>query len=111
MKINSRTAFLFASLLVIGVAVFTTFRFLYRTGLLRELDQLVGTIALVLLPFALFVLLLYIYIYYGFGPQEGIYRSNPQENMVALTFDDGPSPIYTTKILAILREKRVKGTF
>ena len=33
------------------------------------------------------------------------------EKVVALTFDDGPDPRYTPKILDILAEKRVKATF
>ena len=38
--------------------------------------------------------------YYGYRPNE-----------VALSFDDGPDPKWTPKILDILREKNVKGTF
>src|SRR5450755_1016993 len=30
---------------------------------------------------------------------------------VALTFDDGPDPVYTPKLLDLLREKNVKATF
>lgn len=30
---------------------------------------------------------------------------------VALTFDDGPDPVFTPKLLDLLREKRVKATF
>ena len=30
---------------------------------------------------------------------------------IALTFDDGPDPVYTPKLLDLLREKRVKATF
>jgi peptidoglycan/xylan/chitin deacetylase (PgdA/CDA1 family) len=30
---------------------------------------------------------------------------------VALTFDDGPDPVYTPRLLDLLREKRVKATF
>ncbi|ACL57966.1 polysaccharide deacetylase family protein [Methylobacterium nodulans] len=33
------------------------------------------------------------------------------KNLVALTFDDGPDPNYTAKILDILREKGAKATF
>ena len=33
------------------------------------------------------------------------------DKVIALTFDDGPDPIYTPKILDILAEKHVKGTF
>ena len=38
--------------------------------------------------------------YYGYQPNE-----------VALSFDDGPDPKWTPKILDILEEKNVKGTF
>jgi len=38
--------------------------------------------------------------YYGYRP-----------NQVALSFDDGPDPKWTPKILDILRAKKVKGTF
>ncbi|MHB1020881.1 MAG: glycosyltransferase [Acidobacteriaceae bacterium] len=37
---------------------------------------------------------------YGYHPKE-----------VAITFDDGPDPTWTPKILDILKEKHVKGTF
>lgn len=33
------------------------------------------------------------------------------EKVVALTFDDGPTPVYTPEVLAVLREKGVKATF
>ncbi|MCS6981326.1 MAG: polysaccharide deacetylase family protein [Flavobacteriales bacterium] len=35
----------------------------------------------------------------------------PRPEGTLLTFDDGPHPIYTPKILAILREKNVKAVF
>jgi peptidoglycan-N-acetylglucosamine deacetylase len=35
----------------------------------------------------------------------------PTSGTVALTFDDGPSPIYTPQILAILKKYNVKATF
>jgi cellulose synthase/poly-beta-1,6-N-acetylglucosamine synthase-like glycosyltransferase/peptidoglycan/xylan/chitin deacetylase (PgdA/CDA1 family)/spore germination protein YaaH len=38
--------------------------------------------------------------YYGYHPNE-----------VAISFDDGPDPTWTPKILDILKEKNVKGTF
>ena len=34
-----------------------------------------------------------------------------QEKIVALTFDDGPNPLYTEKILAVLAEEQVHATF
>jgi len=33
------------------------------------------------------------------------------QKIVALTFDDGPDPVITPKILAILKEKNIKATF
>jgi len=35
----------------------------------------------------------------------------PTEREVALTFDDGPNPPYTDRILDVLREERVQATF
>src|SRR5512143_14229 len=35
----------------------------------------------------------------------------PEARKVALTFDDGPTPPFTEKILDILREKKVTATF
>lgn len=51
------------------------------------------------------------YEYHGFGPQEGIVRSGRNHPHVALTFDDGPNPDFTNKILDILKEKEVKAAF
>lgn len=39
------------------------------------------------------------------------FKGSPEGKMVALTFDDGPSPYYTWKLLALLREKGVKANF
>jgi peptidoglycan/xylan/chitin deacetylase (PgdA/CDA1 family) len=49
--------------------------------------------------------------YHGIGPQEGIIRRGPDLKVVALTFDDGPSPKYTPKVLDILKKEGVKATF
>ena len=38
-------------------------------------------------------------------------RGDPQRKWVALTFDDGPHPAYTPRILAALREAKVPATF
>ncbi len=40
-----------------------------------------------------------------------IRRGSPHLREVALTFDDGPHPLYTTRLLAILRYYRVPSTF
>jgi peptidoglycan/xylan/chitin deacetylase (PgdA/CDA1 family) len=38
-------------------------------------------------------------------------RGNPRVRAVALTFDDGPHPDHTPRLLAILREHHVRATF
>ncbi len=38
-------------------------------------------------------------------------RGNESDNAVALTFDDGPHPIFTPRLLAILRKYDVRATF
>lgn len=49
-------------------------------------------------------------------PENNIYgqvfcQGNPENKVVALTFDDGPYPPYTDQILDILKEDDVKATF
>lgn len=44
-----------------------------------------------------------------FGPL--VPRVPTSENVIALTFDDGPQPVFTDQILAILNEVGVKATF
>lgn len=44
--------------------------------------------------------------------EENIYRSLPKaKGTIALTFDDGPHPKYTSQILEILRREGIKATF
>lgn len=74
---------------------------------LIEPSFLLGAVALM----AVLALAISYYEYHGIGPQDGIIRRGPHENLVSLTFDDGPSPIYTPKILDILKEKDVKASF
>ena len=38
-------------------------------------------------------------------------RTGTSEHRVALTFDDGPDPLWTPKILDILKQENVKATF
>lgn len=38
-------------------------------------------------------------------------RGNPNKNLIALTFDDGPDSHYTPQILDILKDKNVRATF
>lgn len=40
-----------------------------------------------------------------------IKRVDAKDKVIALTFDDGPDPQYTPKLLDVLKENNVKGTF
>lgn len=53
----------------------------------------------------------YLNTYFGLWWQEGIIRRGKSKTKVAITFDDGPHPEYTKKILDILKKKKVKATF
>jgi len=44
-------------------------------------------------------------------PQIVTYTTHPQGSWVALTFDDGPDPIYTRQVLALLHQYHLKATF
>lgn len=63
------------------------------------------------IPLALLAGALSYFEYHGIGPQEGIMRRGPSQPSVAITFDDGPNPLYTPRILDVLAEKNVKATF
>ena len=39
------------------------------------------------------------------------WHGDAEQNKISLTFDDGPNPIYTPKILDILKEYNIKATF
>ena len=39
------------------------------------------------------------------------WRGAPTDRRIALTFDDGPDPVYTPRVLGILAEQRVPATF
>ena len=46
------------------------------------------------------------------APNSHIFAANRSAGKyVAVTFDDGPHPVYTEKILAILAENHAKATF
>lgn len=48
----------------------------------------------------------------GFGREDNVFcGADTEEKVIALTFDDGPHPRYTDKILDILKEYGVKATF
>ena len=47
-----------------------------------------------------------------FGRADNVYSdANTDEKVIALTFDDGPHPLYTPKILDILKKHNAKATF
>ena len=53
-----------------------------------------------------------LYVYHGFGAGAALFRrGNVDLPVVALTFDDGPNPLYTPAILDILKEHGVPATF
>lgn len=42
---------------------------------------------------------------------EIVWEVPTQDKLIALTFDDGPDPIQTPQILALLQQYQAKGTF
>jgi peptidoglycan/xylan/chitin deacetylase (PgdA/CDA1 family) len=40
-----------------------------------------------------------------------IWKMRTAERVLAISFDDGPDPVFTPKVLEILREHRIKATF
>ena len=44
-------------------------------------------------------------------PRQPVYYLDDGPKVIALTIDDGPSPVYTPQVLAILREHGVTATF
>lgn len=61
-------------------------------------------------------ILIFFFIWASADIRSGVYlrclcRGSSKERVIALTFDDGPHPIYTPKILDILRENNIKATF
>lgn len=48
---------------------------------------------------------------YGTIVEGKLYHGSPSRPLAALTFDDGPFPIYTTLLLDTLARMRVNGTF
>ena len=48
---------------------------------------------------------------YWEGSKDIIWHVNTKEKMIALTFDDGPSPTFTPEVLDILKKGNAHGTF
>jgi peptidoglycan/xylan/chitin deacetylase (PgdA/CDA1 family) len=91
----------------------------FSKGRLNTLQELITKIpikqlAIRILPVPV---LLFSFIAYGYfipaSPVFGkvYYKGSPAENVVALTFDDGPNEPYTSQVLDILASYNIKGTF
>ena len=65
---------------------------------------------LVILVFSTMVNLMSVYIC-GHRYVDEYYCKRNEDNKIALTFDDGPHPVYTEKILEILDKYNIKATF
>ncbi len=48
---------------------------------------------------------------YSSSWRTGIKQVPTNKKIIALTYDDGPSPLYTEKILKVLKNNKVKATF
>jgi len=100
-------------LCLLGLITIICFRYLAVSGSLRTIWRLLEPS--LLLSFIVLVAVgasaISYYEYHGVGPQDGVIRRGPHRKLVSLTFDDGPSPVYTPLILDILKEKGVKASF
>ena len=43
--------------------------------------------------------------------KDAVWRLNPNEKVIYLTFDDGPNPVVTPQVLSLLEDYGVKATF
>jgi len=76
----------------------------------RKTIRRAGIVAMIAVVFLGFFLTRYVY--HGFGLHPEVFRrGSPELQYVAITFDDGPHPEYTPKILDILAEQEVRATF
>ncbi len=97
-------------LYIIFLAAITscTLLWLGAFGKLRKLYAAIAT-GLVLALTGVFLLLAVLPTNSFYGPV--LAQGNTQKKVIALTFDDGPYPPYTQKLLQVLREKNVHATF
>jgi len=70
---------------------------------MKKIKKFLSFAACVIISFALFFDIA--------SGEDNISAENPPKKYIALTFDDGPHPRYTDKILDILAEKKVAATF
>jgi peptidoglycan/xylan/chitin deacetylase (PgdA/CDA1 family) len=89
----------------------TTWHGCYKVGYLSQTTVRRGAILLVLLGAAAVGLreIVNSSTYQLFG--DYVARVDTEERVVALTFDDGPDPTNTPKVLAVLDQQQVKATF
>ena len=79
---------------------------------MRRSKKIIVLLAVISVIAALFVALFTIFFDQAVLVRKGtIYRVPGPEKVVALTFDDGPSPDWTPKILDELKKADVKATF
>jgi peptidoglycan/xylan/chitin deacetylase (PgdA/CDA1 family) len=91
--------FLFATIFIICMAVFTV------------MGAVQAALVLILVV-GFFYIVLAIYFDQAVIIRKGtVYRVDTREKVVAITFDDGPSPIWTPLILGVLKSAGVKATF
>lgn len=95
------------TVLFIATAVFV----IYQADLTKSVSPHIKQVAFVSLSFLVLSILITYYEYHAFSRSEGIIRRGPKEMVVALTFDDGPSPEYTNMVLNVLKKHQVKATF
>ena len=80
-------------------------------------DKMKKAVKRTLIVFTGLVLLTsFLLFYYSVPPDRAlfidpIHRLNTDDRLVALTFDDGPSPVWTPLLLNLLKKHSVKGTF
>lgn len=100
-------------LLMLLIALFaaSALYVVFTVDLGRSVSPAVKYVSLFSLAFLALSVLVSYYEYHGFGSSEGIIRRGPYEKVIALTFDDGPSPEYTPLILDVLKKHNVKATF
>lgn len=84
---------------------------IFNADLASSISPAAKTAAAAGLIFLLISIVITYYEYHGFGNNEGIVRRGPVKMKIALTFDDGPSPDYTPRVLDVLKKYEVKATF
>ena len=87
---------IFGAILLFFAMVYRRLFQLIFTRITKINFKVASLILALIASIATFFLGSFFYVYYGFGHQPDIYRSgSAQSNMVALTFDDGPSSEFT----------------